>query len=174
MLNSEQRKFLKLLIANHGDHIEAYVQAYNMKNRKKAATAGRQLALHPEVKQKFEESQSRAIRLAEKKAAEQLAKEYVTQALSMTQKRDILFQIATGTLTIKKTVSIGGKAQTVDAIPDFNDRKNAIELDSRLMGEFAAEKREITGKDGTDLVPKREKMTDDQFTQVLNMINNGG
>lgn len=171
--NHKHLKFI-LELAKTGNRIKAYRTAYpKCKDDKAASTNAGRLMKNVEivkaVKQKTAEFQS----LALNKAQEAVSEQVVDNVLSFNQKRQILAAIASGAPRyVKKLISEenGVKVyQDIFLVPTFNDIVKAVELDNRMTGDFAADRRELG--DITKGSKTTERLDDNQFTQLIDKLN---
>lgn len=102
---------------------------------------------------------------------QQEAEQAVFRVLSVARKREILRQIADGELEIPVKRPVWDKDQnkwvsaTVISTPSHADRMKAIDLDSKLSGDFAPEEvdLDVNLNTGVDL----SKLTDEQLNKIL-------
>ncbi|MEE8322164.1 MAG: hypothetical protein V3R57_00875 [Candidatus Bathyarchaeia archaeon] len=74
----------------------------------------------------------------------QEAKESFTgRILTKLEKQDKLRQIVDGELECEKIVFIKGEAKKIKAKPDQTDIMKAIDLDNKMAGDYATEKKEV-------------------------------
>lgn len=92
------------------------------------------------------QAQDEAIQSAEKEAINEAV-------MSRTERQQVLTQIARGQIPLKKAMVVDGQIEYIEVIADWMDRKSAIAELNKMDGEYAPEKRELTGKDGKPLLP---------------------
>lgn len=69
------------------------------------------------------------------KVSEELIGAELSTLLTAAKKRELLAQIANGTLEGEKIVIVNGKPKKIRCKPDFHDIMKAIELDNRMTGD---------------------------------------
>lgn len=82
------------------------------------------------------------------KAVESITRKETHKMLTKSQKQDILRQIAEGSFVAEKIYIVGGQITSVYAKPDHADILKAIELDNKMSGDYAVERKELTLKQG--------------------------
>jgi len=77
--------------------------------------------------------------------------------LTKEEKREILAQIARGEMLVDKIVATKDGFKNVKSKPDLADRMKAIELESKMTGDFAPTKIDSTLKGVDEIVIKRKR-----------------
>lgn len=152
--NAQHQQFIDEMVRNGGDHIAACIVVYKYDTRQKASIQGNRLLKMANISAAISKQRDEIKALGVLEAVKAVKKKATGQYLSMTEKRKILADIARGTLKVKiPYLNSKGQQRFMVRPPQPNERRLALELDARLMGEMAVEKREFTGKDGKDLIP---------------------
>ena len=92
----------------------------------------------------------------------------IEKEIKNVKKREILAQIVNRKYLIKKTIYMNGKQCNYFTEPDHMTIIKAIELDNRMAGDFADDKRS-TNKAQED--PVTNKMSDEQFYLLVEVLN---
>lgn len=132
-MNIKQHKFVTEYL-RWGDQVIAYKNAYNAtSNYKTLESSANRLLRSSEVAQTIREAQARIRETVEKEVAEQLK----GNLLTIQHKRELLYEIATGQLSVEQTYK--GKDCNVCSQyirPTINQMLKAIDLDNKLAGHY--------------------------------------
>lgn len=176
-------------VAKHGDRILAYKTAYpHVTNSRVASTNATRLLKKADIALAVETQKKKLQDLANLATAQQLASTAVAETLTFVRKREILAQIVKGDYLLPKIIPVREVIETrtkngvkrefitsmkkVMAPPDHADVLKAMDIDSRLTGDYAAEKREVSLLPGGDGVTQ-ERLPDIQFNTFIQILNNG-
>lgn len=147
-------------MVKHGDHVKAYMMAYPKAKKESARVKSYNLLQNDTLKKMIAEQSDKIRSEAHKQAIVELKEEIKANILTRIQKQEILYKIATGEhLNEKKKPvfnPISKKFETIIVIEKSDDvaMMKAIEIENRMTGDNAPEKRELTGKDGKSLIPE--------------------
>ncbi|MBS1773249.1 MAG: terminase small subunit [Bacteroidetes bacterium] len=137
-MNIKQHRFITEYL-RFGDKAIAYKNAYNTPhaNYRTLESAANRLLKKPEIAYAIEEAMARIRSEAEQELKQQLREEL----MSVQRKRDILARIAHGDVYIEQTYR-GKGCQTCSVMvkPTINQMLKAIDLDSKLAGDYAVKK----------------------------------
>jgi hypothetical protein len=149
VLKKEYQVFVDEIV-KHGDPKKAVMKAYP-KTKGEAAISKQchRLSKNVYVQAAIKERSQKIEAIATQKAAEELSGKIVANTLTAMRKREILQQIAEGSLevTVRKPVfdKESGKWVTVPVkeMPDHSTRMRAIDLDNKMAGDYAPEKKDL-------------------------------
>lgn len=158
-LKPEHRVFIREMAT--GSHtVTAYQKAFPRCQSDKAAKQNAyRLMKNADITDAIQQERQRLNALAQQAAVAKIAETTFTDVLTLTEKRNLLKQIALGDIEIdtKRPMwdPIGRKfvAVPVKAIPNFSDRMRAIEMDNRMSGDNAPDKHQMIGPDGKPVNP---------------------
>jgi hypothetical protein len=89
--------------------------------------------------------------------------------LSVIEKRKILKQIAEGKVYLQKKVKAkNGKEKVVSMLPDYTDVMRAIDLDNKMAGDYAPEKKALIIED--DLSELSDKELQEQLKKNKELL----
>lgn len=134
----------------HGDQVKAYKVAYPKASDEAARVNSYKLLQNATIQSAVKKGADKIRSLAENKAVEELKDEIKANVLSALQKRELLLKIATGAIEIPTKRPAWDSEQRkyvmvpVIDVPDFGERMKAIDLDNKMAGDFAADKKDIT------------------------------
>lgn len=131
-LKPEHKIFIKHYVKT-GNHIVSYQKAFPHADRKTAATNGGRLLKNAEIASAIQDAANKISKKAEEKAVEELKEEIKGEVLTALQKRDLLRRIAKGE-------EVNGKK------PGVMEMLRAIELDNKMAGDNAPERKDLTTK----------------------------
>ncbi|MDB5200570.1 MAG: hypothetical protein JWO92_2533 [Chitinophagaceae bacterium] len=83
------------------------------------------------------------------------------------ERKEILTKILRGQIPLNKPMVVDGLIQTVEVVPDWMDRKNAIAELNKMEGDYAETALRIKGDKENPLFTPAGQLTDDQFQQLL-------
>ncbi len=137
-MNLKQHRFVTEYL-KWGDAALAYKNAYNTHsdNYRAIESAANRLLNHPEIATALQETEARL-----RSEAEQEVKQRITaELLSIQRKREILARIAEGNIYIEQQFK-GKDCKTCTQMvkPSINQMLKAIDLDSRLAGDYPTPK----------------------------------
>lgn len=137
-MNLKQYRFVTEYL-KWGDPAHAYKLAYNCKsnNYRSMESAANRLLNNPEIATAIEEAEARL-----RSEAEQEVKQRITaELLTVQRKREILARIAEGNVYIEQQYK-GKDCKTCTQMvkPSINQMLKAIDLDSRLAGDYPTPK----------------------------------
>lgn len=119
-------------MARENDEVKAYRQAYPKTTSDEAArVSAARLLKNATIKNEIATRRSGIVAIADHAAAEEIKTERKRAALSLADKREILFHIAKG----KKMKFTEKDGTTSWRYPEDRDRIRAIELDNEITGE---------------------------------------
>ncbi|OSZ82458.1 hypothetical protein CAP35_04090 [Chitinophagaceae bacterium IBVUCB1] len=137
-MNLKQHRFVTEYL-KWGDAQLAYKKAYDCKsnNNRAIESATHRLLRHPDVAQAIAEAEARLRAEAEMEVRTKLAGELLT----VQRKREILARIAEGNIYIEQQYK-GGNCRTCTQMvkPSIDQMLKAIDLDSRLAGDYPVKK----------------------------------
>lgn len=126
-INLAHERFIHEMIL-HGDRVAAYLAAYPRCTPASARKAASRLLCNPGIKERIRN----AVLDVQYMVEEELKEHLRGHAMSVNDKRALLYQVATKQLTATKIVSRYNKQYTVEVKPQINDILRAINLDMKL------------------------------------------
>lgn len=183
--NSKHGIFIQEM-AKHGSRPDAYMAAYpNVKSRNVARSNAARLLRNESIVLAIDQQKKKLQELATVATAQELSNTQVAETLTFVKKREILMQIVKGDYLLPKIIPVREVIETrtakgvkrefvttmkkVMAPPDHTDVLKAIDIDSKLTGDYAPEKREITNPGAEGVL--QPKLPDIQFNFFIQMLN---
>lgn len=147
-------------IALGDTNTEAYIFAYpNVKSKGVACTNANRLLRNAQIAAAVQDLKQKTQQIVVKKVVEAAADKDSVELLTFVRKRQILSEIANDPHCKKR------------------DRIHAIEMDNRMTGDFAADRRDSKEGDGaggnTTNINQAIILSDDRFSKIINKLNNG-
>lgn len=149
-LNKAQKVFVKEM-CSHGDEDLATVKAYpQLKgDAKRIRTYCGRLMKNVEIASEIQQLSTKIQQVATREAADELKNEIMSTALSAIEKRNLLSDIARGNARVQehfmKYNSKGEpEMESYYREPTATEKMKAIEIDSKMAGDYAVIKKELT------------------------------
>lgn len=148
-LKKEHRIFVEEMV-KHGDRIKAYRIAYpKAKADATAKVNATRLLTNATISTAIKEKSQKIEAIATNKAAEELKDKIVANVATAMEKREILLRIMRGELEIDVKKPVWDREQgkwvfvPMKEKPDHSTRMKAIDLDNKMAGDYAPEKKDL-------------------------------
>lgn len=95
------------------------------------------------------------------------------EIMDSVERKEILTKMARGEIVLQKPFAVGGEIRLIEVVPDYTDRRGAINELNKMDGEHAPTKVAPTDKDGNDLPQQPSFVTIDVSilpTEILEQI----
>ncbi len=139
----EHKRFIDAVVKSGGDHIGAYMEVFNITNRRSAGASSNRLLKNAAIAAAIKDQLQKITDAATKEVTQELQKEISSRFLSLADKRRILAEIAKAEVWVEVPyIKKNGKQGMMKRRPTPKERSECLRLDAQLMGEMASDKRE--------------------------------